>query len=389
MTPLEQCDGRKGGRQPLPAGTRLNYLRDTRLTVHLGTYRRNIACLREALAPSLLMAVVKANAYGHGLARIGQAARMAGADWLGVATAEEGVALREAHDHGPVLVLGTVNPEGARACVQHGLTMTAGDAGCIRNAQQAARDMGAPALVHLKLDTGMGRIGVRTREQLTACLGALDGSPQVRLTGVFTHLADADNPDPAYTTMQLERFARMRALLSKGLPAHAAASAAALQRPDSRLDMVRIGIAGYGYPTVPTALALCPCLTWTAEVAFVKDIGPGDAVGYGRTFTAPAPMRVATLAVGYGDGYPRALSSVAQVLLHGVRCPVIGRVCMDQTMVDVTRAPRTAPGDSAVLLGSQGADAIDAEEMAGWLHTIPYEVLLLPRARVPVIYDEE
>lgn len=335
------------------------------------------------------MVVVKANAYGHGLVEISRAAVTAGADWLGVATAEEGVALRKAGVSVPVLVLGTVNARGASACVAHNLTMTVADSAGILAVQEAAVSLHKPAHVHLKLDTGMGRIGARTADEVRSCLDALAASPNVALSGVFTHLADADNPDQTFTDRQLSRFADLRALLPEGLTVHAAASAAALTRQDAWFDMVRIGIASYGYPSVPAPLPLRPCMTWTAEVAFVKDVAAGETIGYGHAFCADRSMRVATLAVGYGDGYLRALSGRAYVLLHGVRCPVIGRICMDQMMVDVTHAPVTTPGDDAVLLGSQGNQSIDAEAIAAWLGTIPYEVLLLPRARVPVRYDEE
>lgn len=364
-------------------------LRNTRLTVHLAAYRQNIALLKKAVAPAMLMAVVKANAYGHGLVQMAEAAVASGTEWLGVATADEGIALRNAGLGTDILVLGTVNREGARACTAHDLTMTVADCEGIRSAQEAAVELRRTTRIHLKLDTGMGRIGVRSSEEVRTCMDALAASPDVALTGVFTHLADADNPEPAFTDSQLRQFDTLRAALP-GVPiVHAAASAAALTRPDARFDMVRIGIAGYGYPTVPTALPLHKCLTWTAEVAFVKDVAAGSTIGYGCTFRAQQHLRVATLAVGYGDGYPRALSGRAHVLIHGVRCPVIGRICMDQMMVDITRAPAAKPGDDAVLLGFMGSQSIDADDLAVLLGTIPYEVLLLPSARVPVTYDEE
>ncbi|MGI6636081.1 MAG: alanine racemase [Christensenellales bacterium] len=380
--------GAERGRQGTCRGL-LDELRATRLCVHVGAYRHNIAMLKAVCAPAALMAVVKANAYGHGLVPMARAAIEAGAQWLGVAMAEEGVLLRRAQCDAPILVLGLVNAKGAQACVQHGLTMTVADVTCIEQAQHAAEQAGTAAYVHLKLDTGMGRIGTRTPAQVAECMSALQRSPKVQLTGVYTHLADADNPDPIYTDAQLARFAFLRGMLPNGLITHTAASAAALARSDTRFDMVRIGIASYGYAPVPTELPLQPCLSWTAEVVFVKDLAPGDSVSYGCTFTAGRPMRVATLAVGYGDGYPRALSGRGRVLLHGRSCSILGRVCMDQMMVDVSHVPQTKPGDSATLLGRDGEEAIDANELARLLDTIPYEVLMLPKQRVPVIYDEE
>ena len=366
----------------------LNY-RATRVEVDLGQIEQNVRVLKEAMRPGLLMAVVKANAYGHGLVPVSRAAIKAGADYLAVAIPEEGEKLRENGIRHPILVLGGVNEDGARASVENDLIQTVFDPRGVMEIETAAAGMRKEAKAHIKLDTGMGRIGVRNCEELRALLRALNGAPHVKLCGAFTHFANADAEDDGYTALQMERLHDMLDILPRGLLRHAASSAALLRYPDTRFDMVRAGIAMYGYPPVETKLPLRPALSWKTEVAFVKRIGPGEHVSYGITYTAGRPTLVATLPVGYGDGYRRALSGRAFVLIDGMRCPVIGRVCMDQTMVDVTDLPAVRCGDEAVLLGTQGGEEIDARELAAWADTINYEMLLAPSSRVPVYYNNQ
>ena len=364
--------------------------RGTCVRVDLSAIAHNARTLKKAVGEKVrMMAVVKANAYGHGLVPVAKTALENGASFLGVAVPEEGRSLRQAGVDAPILVLGNVTPEGAEISVSEGLAQTVCDPRGVELLQAASRKTGKIAEIHLKIDTGMNRIGARTEEDVQAVLEALEKAPYVKLTGAFTHFADADNPDDSFSKAQFARFQRLTAPLPEGLLLHAAASDASLRFPWARLDMVREGIALYGCIQGHKELDLRPALRLETRVVYVKDIREGDTVGYGRTFAAPASMRVATLAIGYGDGYPRACSGKAYVLIHGTECPLLGRVCMDQIMVDVSRVPGVEPGDEAVLIGSQGACAITATRLADWAGTISYEILCAPHARVPVIYDPQ
>ena len=362
--------------------------RGTYIQVDLSAIGRNAAKLKRAVAPAKMLAVVKANAYGHGLIQTAQVALKNGAEYLGVAIPEEGETLRQAGITSPILVLGAVNALGAAASVRLGLTQTVFDPERVEMLEEAAVRQGREALAHLKCDTGMGRIGVRNEAEMRAVLDKIAACPHVRLTGAFTHFADADGAGEAYTRLQIARFEEMRKLLPKGILIHASASAAAARYPEARYDMVREGISLYGCAPVAQEIPLEPALSWHTEIAYVKTIAPGECVSYGCTFRAQRETRVATLPVGYGDGYHRALSGKARVLIAGKECPVIGRVCMDQIMADVTGlAPEDAvPGAPAVLLGKQGGNEITADRLAAWAGTISYEMLLSATARVPIIY---
>lgn len=365
--------------------------RGTWIQVDLRAIARNTASLRRACGDTPhMMAVVKANAYGHGIVRTAKTALANGADWLGVALPEEGEKLRLSGVEAPILVLGAVNAQGAEASVRYGLTQTVFDARRVEYLENAAARLGMEAQVHIKCDTGMGRIGVRSAEELQAVLSALEKAPHVHLTGAFTHFADADGEEEDYTRGQIAAFEEMRRLLPQDILFHAAASAAAIRYPEARYQMVRQGISLYGCPAANGGPPLEPALSWHTQIIHVKEIAPGDCIGYGCTFRAEKRMRVATLSVGYGDGYHRALSGKAQVLIHGTRCPVLGRICMDQMMADVSALSEgdAALGTEAVLLGRQGGEEISAGELAAWAGTISYEMLLSPNARVPVIYIE-
>lgn len=365
--------------------------RGTYIQVDLNAIAQNTRVLRQAIAPTPhMMAVVKANAYGHGLIPVAKTALENGADHLGVAIPEEGEALRRAGIDAPILVLGPVNAQGAEASVRWGLIQTAFDRERVRMLEDAAAKLGLTAQMHLKIDTGMGRIGVRAKEELLSVLDEISACPHVRLTGAFTHFADADGETDEYSWAQIAAFEEMRALLPKDILFHAAASAAGVRYPQARYQMVRQGISLYGCPPVPESPKLVPALSWHTEVAYVKTLPPGASVSYGRTYRTDRETRIATLPVGYGDGYHRALSNRAYVLIGGKRCPVTGRVCMDQIMADVSSLPpeECKIGAPVVLLGRQGNEEITAEELGAWAGTISYEMLLAPTARVPVIYSE-
>ncbi|MFR4293317.1 MAG: alanine racemase, partial [Christensenellales bacterium] len=288
-----------------------------------------------------------------------------------------------------VLVLGASSDEEIAEGVHNELTLTVCTPEMVDTLESCAKDSGLTGLMHLKIDTGMGRIGVRTEEEIRAILARLQVSPHVRLTGAFTHFADADGSDMAYTRMQFERFQQLLTLLPDGIVRHCANSAAIHRCPEASLDMVRAGISMYGHPPVETDLPLRPVMTWRTQVTFVKTVQPGDKISYGCTFTAEKPMRLATVACGYGDGYHRNASSRAQVILHGQRARVVGRICMDQMMVDVTDIPNVKAGDEVTLMGSDGAETITPDELGSWSDTIGYEVLLAATERVRRIWLHE
>ena len=345
--------------------------------------------LRRMIAPAPhMMAVVKANAYGHGLLPVAKTVLENGADWLGVAIPEEGEALRAAGIDAPILVLGGVNEKGAEASVRFGLTQAVFDVQRVNMLEDAAKRLGKRAQVHIKCDTGMGRIGVRDEGELQEVLSALEQSPHVTLSGAFTHFADADGKEESYSRMQMEIFERFKKMLPSDILFHGAASAAGARFPWARMDMVRQGISLYGCSPVPEAAGVKPALSWHTEIVHVKDLPKGASVSYGCTFTAKKDMIVATLPVGYGDGYHRCISGKGQVLIGGKRCPIIGRICMDQMMADVTHLDQDLAriGAPVVLLGRQENEEITAGELAGWAGTISYEMLLAATARVPVIY---
>lgn len=352
-------------------------------TIDLAVLRENVRMIRQCLPEhTMLMAVVKADAYGHGIVQVARNALHAGANWLAVARTDEGVVLRQAGVTAPILVLGAASGLEIGDGVRNRLTLAVTDPRMVHAVQRWAKKAETPGYIHLKLDTGMGRIGVRTEAEVQGILEALAECPQVHLTGVFTHFADADGPAEDYTRLQLERFDRLAALLPEGLIRHCANSAAIHRYPDAVMDMVRAGISMYGYPPVETDMPLRPVMDWRTAVTYVKTIKKGDKVSYGSTFTADKPMTLATVACGYGDGYHRCASGKAQVIIQGVRCPVVGRICMDQMMVDVSSLDDVAPGDEAILIGQEADETITANDLGAWSGTISYEVLLAATERV-------
>ena len=352
-------------------------------TIDLAALRQNVRLLKASLpAGTMLMAVVKADAYGHGILQTAHHALKAGADWLAVARSGEGEVLRQAGVSAPILVLGASSDGEIAQGVMQNLTLTVCSTAKLRDLQREAARQNRIARMHLKLDTGMGRIGARTEQEVDDILAALQECPNVRMTGVFTHFADADGEDEAYTRQQLARFEQLIRRLPDGLIRHCANSAAIHRFPEAAMDMVRAGISMYGNPPVPTDMPLRPVMDWRTAVTFVKDVHAGEKISYGCTFTAEKPMRLATVACGYGDGYHRSASGTAEVIIHGRRVPVVGRICMDQMMVDVTGIDDVKPGDEAMLMGRQGDEVITPDELGAWAGTIGYEVLLGATDRV-------
>lgn len=361
--------------------------RVNRRMIDLSAIRDNVAAVKNALpAETQLMAVVKADAYGHGAVQVAREALASGATWLGVAIPEEGRQLRNGGITAPILVLGAATPTTALGAAQWGLTQTICSTDMVEWAEAAGKEAGCKVAVHLKLDTGMSRIGARTTEEVKAILAALAKAPHVQLTGAFTHFADADGDTPSFTLAQYKRFQALTKPLPANLIFHCANSAAIHRWDFAWQGMVRLGISMYGCPPVKTNLPLRPVMAWETEVTYVKEISVGDTVSYGRTFQADKPMRIATIPVGYGDGYHRAASAKGQVLIEGKRGKVLGRVCMDQIMVDVTHIPQAKAGSSVMLLGRQGTEEITGEELAGWAGTISYEVLLAATNRVERVF---
>ena len=368
--------------------------RPTQAVIDLGALRQNIRELRALLRPDCkFMAIVKANAYGHGMLAVAKAAIQAGAEYLGVAIAEEGIALSNHGIRVPILVLGAPMPyimEEAIACDLRQSVFSVKDCNAL---QDVAKRLGRRCKVHIKIDTGMNRIGVRTVDDLVRLINCLKDCPNIEIEGMFTHFAQSDDLDSSYTEWQYERFmefVRIARNMDVSPMLHCCNSGAILKHADRmQLDLVRAGTAMYGYsPALGYGIdsALKPVLSWKTMVVNVKQLAVGESVSYGRRYTAKVPSVIATLPVGYGDGYRRCMSGKAQVLIHGKRVPVVGAICMDQCMVDVTGLTGVCRGDEAILIGCQGEDTINADEMAEWAGTISYEILLSISARVPRKY---
>jgi alanine racemase len=364
-------------------------LSPTVVEIHLPSLRHNLQEVTRRVGTAAVLAVVKANAYGHGAVPVSLALLAAGAHQLGVATVEEGLELRDAGVTAPILVMGGVHD--IQTLQRSTLTPVLPSRGAVEAAGRLADPRTAPLRVHLKIDTGMSRLGLAPDEALA--LLRSDWPPNLHLEGVMSHLASADEPDGRETEQQLARFrAFLDAIRSAGLPvptAHIANSAAILKYPSSHLDLVRPGLMLYGYASGPTpSTDLRPVLTWKSRVIQIKKVEKGQPVSYGGTFVASRPSTLAVLPVGYADGYSRALSNKGHALIGGRPAPVVGRVCMDLTVVDVTDHPAVRPGDEAVLLGQQGTAAITANDLAAWQDTISYEVLCRIGPRVTRVYLE-
>jgi alanine racemase len=336
---------------------------------------------------------LKANAYGHGLVAVAQKLERTGVPYLGVAYLEEGLRLRESGVRTPVLVLGGIIGSQIPRFIEHDLTLTASSIDKLNAIDLCAAQLRKPARVHLKIDTGMERIGVHwySAEPL---LEAAARAKHVIVEGVFTHFANADESDLTHARLQLERFEEvLRFYERRSLPAplrHAANSGAILQLRESWFDFVRPGILFYGAsPTtqLPLTLPVRQAIRWLTRVVFFKVVKPGSPVSYGSTWVPRDMTRVITLPVGYGDGYLRSMSSQAEVIVHGARRKVIGRICMDQVMVDLGWNT-SYNGDEVVLLGAgnETSSPIRIEELASWAGTIPHEVLTNINTRVPRVY---
>ncbi len=361
--------------------------------VDLSALRANLREVRRLVGPGVeILAVVKADAYGHGDIETARALCAEGVDRLGVATVAEGARLREAGVSAAILVLGSLYPGDAAALVRHSLEPVVPNLEMLRHLDAFGAERGAEFRCHLKLDTGMGRLGLLP-DAIEEWLPELDGLTAVRLQGVMSHFAKAEEPESPSCRGQLRTFRRvlerMRAA-GHGPPlSHMANSAAIIGLPEARFDMVRPGGMLYGiysHPPLAERVRLAPALTWKTSVLQLKTLPKHSPVSYGGTFVTCRESVIATLPVGYADGYKRSLSNQAAVLIRGRRAPVVGRVTMDLTMADVTDIAGVQPGDEVVLLGAQGRETISAEEMAGWAETISYEILTSISPKIPRYY---
>lgn len=370
-------------------------VRPTYVEVNLTRLTENYRAIERAVAPAKVMPILKANAYGHGLVAVARHMVMLGAPYLGVAFLEEGILLREEGIEVPILVMGGILGNQVPLFLQHDLTLTASSMEKLVQINDAARAMGVRAKVHLKIDTGMERIGVHYYNAATLLETALR-CRHCQVEGIYSHFANADTAELSYTHLQLARFNEVLDFYrQRDLPLpplrHLANSGAILQLPSSYFTMVRAGILLYGvYPSadVTQTIAVRPALSWKSRVVYFKVVKPGHPVSYGSTWQSNRMIRVVTVPVGYGDGYFRAMSGRAQVIIRGKKYAVIGRICMDQMMVNI-EWETAYNNDEVILIGEKEDIAIRCEDLAEWAGTIPYEVLTNINTRVSRVYVEE
>lgn len=364
--------------------------------VSLQAIGHNIGEVGKRLAPGVkLMAVIKADAYGHGACRVGKYLESQ-VDYFAVATLEEALELRESGITRPILILSYISPSQYPELVEHNITQTIDSPEQADALEAAAASAGVRAKIHIAVDTGMTRIGFQVTEEEADRVARIAQLSHLEMEGIFTHFSCADQEDKTYCGMQLEKFERMCRYLEERkvkIPIrHICNSAGIMEFDGYRFDMVRSGIVTYGlYPSEEVQkdrLNLIPAMEWKAHVIHVKDVEAGVSVGYGATYTTSRPVtRIATVSVGYADGYPRALSGKGSVLIRGKRAPILGRVCMDQMMVDVTEIPDVKVEDVVTLVGRDGNASISMEEIADPAMRFNYEMVCSVGKRVPRIYD--
>lgn len=365
--------------------------------IDLDAIRANLAYISRRIAPhTRILAVVKADGYGHGSVPI--AREIEALEELGgyaAATAEEALELRRAGIRKPILILGYTFPYAYEELIRQEVRLAVFREDTLEQLEEAARRAGRKAIVHVKVDTGMGRIGIQPREENIAFLERIAASGELELEGIFTHFARADETDLESTHRQMKRFQDFTALaeerLGMRIPCHHASNSAGILRlQEANLDLVRAGIILYGLcpseEVAPESGWLRPAMSLHSHLVYVKEIEPGQSISYGGTFTADRRMRVGTVPVGYGDGYPRSLSGRGCVLIRGRRAPILGRVCMDQFMVDLSELPEVKEGDPVVLLGRDGQEEITAQELGKLSGRFNYELMCDISPRVPRVY---
>ncbi len=359
--------------------------------IDLDALTSNVHSLQSLAGDAAIMAVVKANAYGHGIVPVARAALQAGARWLGVVCVDEGVRLRRSGIDAPVLVLGHIQAGEVNGIIENSLTPTINSLEIAHALSGAAREANTVLSVHIKVDTGLHRYGSIPRDAI-ALAQAVRSMHSLRLDGLFTHFSMAEDGENPYTEEQFRRFLTAAEQIPGISVRHVCNTAALLRAPHMALEIVRPGIGLYGcYPSpdLKDRLMLLPVLSLKSRIARLHRLQPGQGVSYGHTWRADRPTTLALVMCGYGDGLPRSLSNRGSVLIRGARAPIVGRICMDMCMVDVTDVPRVAEGDEVVIIGRQGNDEITADEVAELAGTISYEVLCHITERVPRLYMRE
>lgn len=367
-------------------------VRPTLVEVDLTRLTENYHSIRNKVAPAKVMPILKANAYGHGLVEVAQHMEKLGVDYLGVAVLEEGILLRERGVTAPILVLGGILGNQTLHFLKHELTITASSIEKLCKVDEMAAQLGVKAKVHLKIDTGMERIGVHYYSAESILETALK-CENVHIEGIFSHFANSDTADLRHARLQIERFNEVLHFYERHslqLPPlrHMSNSGAILQLPEANFDIVRPGLLLYGvYPSPETArtVKVRPALSWKSRVVYFKVIKPGHPVGYGSTWETDHLVRAITVPVGYGDGYFRSMSHNAEVLIHGNRYPVVGLISMDQIVVNI-EWDSAYNNDEVILIGEMGDKSITIEDLAEWAGTIPYEILTNINTRVPRVY---
>jgi len=362
--------------------------------IDLNAIAYNVSALKQYVGPDVeLMAVVKANAYGHGAVEVARVAIENGANRLAVARVDEGIQLRQAGISAPILIMGYFPPVGAEAVVENELTPTVNSAETARVLADNALQRQKIIKIHVKVDTGMGRFGLLP-DEVVPFLTEISRLPNLEVEGLWSHFATADTRDKTYAQQQFTTFMEVAQLVDDAgytIPVRYIANSGVLfDLPEMHLDAIRPGIIIYGLlpsDEVDSTITLRPALSLISHVGRVRTLPAGSSVSYGRTYTTTHPTPVALVPIGYGDGYHRLISNRGAVLIRGQRAPIVGRVCMDNVVVDVTGISGVREGDEVVALGSQGEETITAEEIATWAETINYEVTtgLLPR--LPRIYE--
>jgi alanine racemase len=380
--------------QPInhPTITTNGVVRPTLVEVDLNRLAENFRAIKAKVSPTKVMPILKANAYGHGLVEIARWMESLGADYLGVAVVEEGIFLREQGICMPILVLGGILGNQVPHFLKHDLTITASSIEKLWQIDEVAEQLGVTAKVHLKIDTGMERIGVHYYNAESLLETAIQ-CKHLDVEGIFSHFANSEGADLSYSKLQLERFQEVLHFYEKrDLPPprlrHMANSGAILQLPESYFDIVRPGLLLYGvYPDPATekTVEVFPALSWKSRVVYFKVIKPGHPVGYGSTWQTDHMIRAVTIPVGYGDGYFRSMSDKAQVIIRGNKYPVIGRISMDQVVVNI-EWDSAYNDDEVILIGEMGSERITPEDLAQWAGTIPYEILTNINTRVPRVY---
>jgi alanine racemase len=364
-------------------------LRPTRIEVYTEALRSNFRAVKNLVAPAKVMATVKANGYGHGLITVAKTLEKEGVDALGVAYVEEAMELRHAGVSAPILVFGGLLEEQVDLYIQYDIDVTASSVMKLEQIEASAKKLGKRARVHLKIDTGLERLGVHYYSSQSLFDAAL-GATACDVVGVFSHFADVNPRDLGLASLQLERFLESLSYFERRATQpflrHIANSGAVLGFPQSYLDMVRPGLCLYGVypdPQFRRVVELKPALSLKSQVVYFKVVREGAGVSYGHTWKAPHDTRIVTIPIGYGDGYLRVLSNCGYALVRGIKYPIVGKICMDQMMVDISPQGEAYNGDEVVLIGQQGEESLSVEDLAAVIETTPHEILVSLNQRIP------